>query len=157
MLCEHANEVPRICPCLPTCGCRYYSCKIEAKKHEIELKGKLMEAIRARFAGVVAFPHQDVVSIGIPDISLTGFGRTTWWECKHGTPDFESQGRQELTMLRLAAAGFARYIIWHENADGTSKRTLIVHPKQIGDLIAEEWCVGFNFQFVVDYMKRVHQ
>lgn len=25
-LCEHANEVPNVCPCPPTCGCRYYHC-----------------------------------------------------------------------------------------------------------------------------------
>ncbi len=25
--CEHANEVPNICPCPLTCGCRYYHCK----------------------------------------------------------------------------------------------------------------------------------
>lgn len=26
MLCEHANEVPNICPCPPTCGCRSFHC-----------------------------------------------------------------------------------------------------------------------------------
>lgn len=27
MLCEHANEVPNVCPCPSTCGCKYYSCR----------------------------------------------------------------------------------------------------------------------------------
>ncbi len=27
IFCSHANEVPNICPCPQTCGCRYYHCK----------------------------------------------------------------------------------------------------------------------------------
>lgn len=125
---------------------------------ESTLKSALMRQIRDDLPGFVAQRHEDVRTSGIPDISLDGRARGSWWECKYGTPDFQSSGIQELTMLRLAAASYARYIIWEER-DGR-KRTMIVHPRHIGERdlhgFAEAWCVGFNQRFVVDQMGKVH-
>jgi hypothetical protein len=123
---------------------------------ESKLKSKLMLRVKERLPGFVALRHEDVRSSGHPDISMTGFARTSWWEAKHGTPDFESQGIQELTMRRLAAAGYARYIVWEERRG--IRRTLIVHPKHIGTdpLIAEASCVGFDHDFVIDCIRKAH-
>jgi len=130
---------------------------VEAKKHESELKSKLLEKFRVMMPGFVQMSHEDFRQVGHPDWSVTGFARTSWWEFKHGTPNFESHGRQELTMLRLAAAGYSRYVIWHENADSTNKRTLIVHPTKIKDLEPEDWCTGFDFNFILSVMRKAHQ
>jgi hypothetical protein len=124
-------------------------------KDESGLKSKLMAQIKLDLPKFVALRHEDVRTAGIPDLSLTGFARTTWWEFKHATPDFESHGIQELTMLRLAAAGFARYVIWQER--GGVKRTLIVHPKHIRTLLTETSCSGHDYQFLTDYMRKVHE
>lgn len=32
--CEHANEMPKVCPCPPSCGCHYYGCRVATKQRE---------------------------------------------------------------------------------------------------------------------------
>ena len=123
-------------------------------RNESILKSKLMVQLKLDLLSFVALRHEDVRTSGIPDLSLTGFGRTSWWECKHGDPTFASTGIQELTMLRLAAAGYARYIIWEEKRG--IERTLIVHPKHLADLEPESWCVGFDMHWLVQQMRHVH-
>src|SRR5262245_1934486 len=126
------------------------------RKREADLVSKLMVLLRTRVGDkIVALRHEDVRTCGIPDLSTTGFGRTCWWEFKHGTPNFQSTGIQELTMLRLARNGFARYVIWREEADGSEKQTHIVHPKDLKAL-AGIMTTGFSMDFVVDYMLRLH-
>lgn len=34
MLCEHANDVPKVCPCKPYCGCKYYHCRPKVVKRQ---------------------------------------------------------------------------------------------------------------------------
>lgn len=123
-------------------------------RNESGLKSALMKQVKLQLPGFVALRHEDVRTAGIPDLSLTGNGRTTWWEFKHGDPDFASTGIQELTMLRLSVAGFARYVVWEEKED--VRRTLVLRPKNLTDLIPEWWCSGFDHGAVVDYMKLVH-
>lgn len=125
-------------------------------RQESVLKSRLVDAIKKTMPGCVLIRHEDVRTSGIPDFSLTGYMRTSWWEVKHGTPKFDSTGIQELTMLRLAGAGFARYIIYDENKVGQNKRTLIVHPKHLKDLEPEVWCVGHDHRFIVEYITSVH-
>jgi hypothetical protein len=122
-------------------------------RNESKLKSKLMDEFKARLPGFVAIRHEDVRRSGIPDVSLTGCGKD---EVKHGDPDFGSSGVQELTMLRLAAAGFARYVIYLEDKDGDNKRTLIVHPKKLGTLEPECQCVGHDHHWVVEYFRKRH-
>jgi hypothetical protein len=122
---------------------------------ESPYKSKLLLEIKRHLPGFVALRHEDVRSAGIPDLSLTGYGKTTWWEAKHLAPRLKSKGIQELTMRRLAASGFARYIIWDERRSAV--RTLIVHPKHFHELMPEAWCEGIDHHFIVSYMKKVHR
>lgn len=123
---------------------------------ESGLKSKLLKQISLRLPGFIALRHEDVRSSGIPDLSLTGFGRTSWWEFKHAAPTLKSKGIQELTMLRLAGAGFARYVVWEENKHGI-QRTLVVHPKNLVSMTPEEWFVGYDHKAIVEYMRKVHR
>lgn len=126
-------------------------------RQESTLKSKLMEHIRLHMHGFVALRHEDIRTSGIPDVSLTGYGKTSWIEVKHGCPNFDSEGIQELTMLRLSAAGYARYVIYIEDKDGENKRTLIVHPKGIKTLDTEQWCIGHDHRWVVEWFRKRHQ
>lgn len=123
-------------------------------KNESSLKSALMRQVKLDLSGFVALRHEDVRTAGIPDLSLTGLGRTSWWEFKHTVNGFDSTGIQELTMLRLAAAGYARYVVWEEKK--SIKRTLIVHPKHLGDLVPEAFCVGFDMRWLVEQVKKAH-
>lgn len=128
-----------------------------SEREENKYKAKLVEQFRKDEPEGVTLAHQDLRTGGVPDITHTNYGSTKWIECKHGNPNFDSKGIQELTMKRLAAKGFARYVIWLEEADGTNKRTLIVHPNNLKSLVAEETYAGFNHRLVVDYISRVNR
>jgi hypothetical protein len=125
-------------------------------RNESKLKSSLMDIIRTQLPGFVAIRHEDVRRSGIPDLSLTGHGKVSWVEIKHGDPHFDSEGIQELTMLRLAVAGYARYLIYMEDKDGGNKRTMIVHPKKLGTLEPEAECKGHDHRWVTEFFKRRH-
>jgi len=123
---------------------------------EANLKSALVTLLRKAFPGYVIFRHEDRHLFGVPDFSVTGNRITSWWEGKHASPQFVSQGIQELTMLRLANQSHARYIIWDEN--GGAKRTLLVHPKEMNEWqLTKENTNGFNHRWVVEQIRKVHE
>jgi hypothetical protein len=106
----------------------------------------------------VAIRHEDVRTSGIPDLSISGNGATSWWEFKHATPSFEYKGVQHDTMLRLALQSHhARYIVYWETASGLAMRTMIVHPADIATLDTDYSTKGHDHGFVVDYIRNVHR
>jgi hypothetical protein len=123
---------------------------------ESEPKGKLTGQLRAAIHGAVVIRHEDSATAGIPDLSCTYRRRTTWWEIKLAKPEFPSNGIQELTMLRLDSAGYARYIIFEDN-DG-EKRSYIVRPKNIKNWktdVEESWS-GWDFESLVEFIRKAH-
>ena len=124
------------------------------KREENRYKAECLTKVRLALPKFVVIGHQEYRQSGVPDVSITGYGHTTWWEFKHGTPDFDSTGIQNLTMRRLDAAGFARYVIYQETE--TQRRTMIVEPRYLDSLDTKVWCAGFDHQFVIDFIKRVH-
>lgn len=137
--------------------CELGSLQVRITKREGELKSAFGAELRRQQPSFVTLLH---VSAGAPDRSITGNGRTTMWEYKHGTPEFESPGLQELMCMRLEANGYCRYVVWQE---GTTEgpRTLIVKPSQVHHrlgwrLEAEAWCPGFNHHWLVACVAKVH-
>lgn len=123
-------------------------------KREAELKAETMRQLR----NATNFVILEYATAGAPDRAIIGNGVTTNWEFKHGTPDFESPGIQELTCMRLAAQGHCRYIIWQESPPCT----LIVHPNHVHNrtgwrLEAEARCNGFSIGWLVTQIKQAHQ
>lgn len=126
--------------------------------HESALKSALVKTASTKLHGFVVMRHEDVRTKGIPDISFSGFGRDSWLEVKHATPRFASSGQQELQMLRLAASSYhARYLVYFEDKNGDSKRTLIVHPRHIHDLLPEAWTTGHDHAWVCAHLLKVHR
>lgn len=124
-------------------------------RREANLKQSLVEALRQHLRGAVVIRHEDRFTSGIPDVSVTLLGLTSWWECKHACPSIDSRGIQELTALRLAVAGYCRYLVWEEKKD--VKRTMILHPNQLAGMVPEAFCAGFDHRWVVEYVRRVHK
>lgn len=131
--------------------------------NEGDIKDRFIEIATPILRGFVLFRHEDRSTFGIPDISATGYNKSSWWEFKHaiarhpgGEPDFKSRGNQELSMLRLASAGYARYVIYEERGD--IKRVLIVHPKKLSEWMTmyDSFTTGFNHRWVADQIRRVH-
>lgn len=130
------------------------------KKRESALKSSLKLKVRRWLPGFVLLSHEDVRTVGIPDWSLTGRGRTSWWEFKHATPDFDLHGRQKLTMQRLEGAGRAFYVVWYEDTTPGSQRTYIMAPHHMSKPLDRsayiEFAAGFDHRFVVEFMRGVH-
>jgi hypothetical protein len=131
---------------------------------EGDIKAKLVKKLRDETPFTVV-RHEDKSTAGLPDIEVTGNGRTTWWEVKYGRPDspWKTKGIQHLHMLKLAARGFARYILFDDTGTGL-KLVAIAHPRTIGKTRKadrkETWDgaidVKFNYDWVVKEIERVH-
>jgi hypothetical protein len=127
------------------------------KLHESDHKAEIMDRLR-RYQGVIAFRIEDTTTSGYPDIYVGANLKSTWWEVKLADPDFDSKGIQELTALRLNQyAGYCRYIIYREEADGSHKRVSICHPSLISDETLQETVGGHNHDWVVEYILRAHR
>lgn len=125
-------------------------------ERESTLKGYLMDRLR-QYRGVVPFRIEDTATSGIPDMVVTARGRTTWWEVKYGDPSFDWGGLQHLQMRQLEEAGFARYIVYRQTADGQNQNVSIVHPEEMEHLERWETVNGFNHDWVIDWMLRQHK
>ena len=124
---------------------------------EATLKSALVKDLRYFLPGYVILRHEDRITHGIPDITVTGSGKTTWIEAKFANPKFQSRGIQELTLSRLALAGSAFYIVWSLDKFG-DRLTYIVSPKDIGKPM-DEWenvSSGIDHKFVIDHIRRTH-
>lgn len=129
-------------------------------KQEAKLKGKLLEHLRVALPRLLVFPLADASS-GLPDWLIAGNGVMSMLEFKHATPAFYSRGIQVLTARRIAVAtGRCRYVVFREKDE--LKMTYIVHPLDVDigrntAIHPESAEEGFDFDFVIDYVRRVHR
>lgn len=133
---------------------------------ESQLTTGLLKELRSSLPGAVILKHADRFTFGVPDVSVTLFGVTSWWEIKNANPDFRSIGIQDLTALRLAGAGICHYIIYESTPK--CQRTLIVHPKDIAKYkenkfhigsmphLTGKWCIGHDHKWVCGFVRSIH-
>lgn len=124
--------------------------------NETDLKAALCSEGRLRLPGWEIIRIEDIFTHGIPDITFTGRGKTTWVEAKYGTPSFKVKGIQKHKMQKLALAGSAFFLVYWEK--GGIRRTYIVPPKDI-DLDPSEWTnftEGFDHKWVLKYLWGLH-
>ncbi len=104
--------------------------------------------------------HEDYASIGIPDISWTWRGFTTWIEVKYARPHIQSRGVQKITCCKLEAQGRCLYVVYEE-IKGV-KRTLILTPINVfnnrlsGTGPSECVFTGFSHESVVKAIGSTH-
>jgi hypothetical protein len=121
---------------------------------EASLKSDLVRLLRHELLGSIVFRHEDKLTSGIPDISVTWRGMTVWLEAKFLNPSFYSKGIQTLTLRRLASAGHCFYVLYRK--EGTKFTTNIIGPHSILENVIEggEWTSdGINHQLIVDFLK----
>jgi hypothetical protein len=93
--------------------------KREKDRDEALLKDLLIKAFAKSPYTLEATRHEDKITSGIPDVSVTTLGRTVWLEVKHANPSFTSRGVQELKMKKLALTGLSAYVVYDEVAGKT--------------------------------------
>ena len=108
--------------------------------NEAYLKKRLKEALKKALPGCVVVRHEDKFSAGVPDMSVTWAGVTSWVEVK-----YQRTGRkvpptalQELTLVGLAATGAPAYLVTYVAADLKRKRraTVLVHDYHVPSVSA---------------------
>ena len=131
-------------------------------KQEAELKGLLVERVIQEFLKsgrqLFVFRHEDGATAGVPDMSVTSVGMTSWWEVKHAIPSIEGREVQQLTARKLhVRSSCCMYVVYREKHG--VKTTLIVDPRQIGKLDEtpdERTATGFDHAFVARFIWQVH-
>lgn len=103
---------------------------------EATLKEKTVQQCRIVMPMCKTIKHQNMFGAGVPDVSLTWHGRTSWWEFKVAwegrEPSYRNQ--QRMVCLELAGAGVCYYVIF--TVSKTLKpdiilQTAIVHPRNV--------------------------
>ena len=128
---------------------------------EGELLADLLEHLRPIISAIdvgVVYKHSDITS-GIPDVSTSFNGKTSWWEFKlaEGPKIKHANDLQHLNMRRLAVASTSWYVIWEEI--GLKKRTLLCEPRHVGAngyYAAYESVDGWDHKPIIDWIRRVH-
>lgn len=123
--------------------------------NEAELKAKLMAHIRQNLSGSLAFRHEDKLSAGIPDISVTYRASTIWIEGKMlRDGSITDTGLQRQNMKRLERYGKAIYVIWSSN------QTFIVQPCELEHFLETGDAMGFapghDHALILDWIRRTH-
>ncbi len=122
---------------------------------EGRLKSGLIKEFRT-LPQCVAIPHTEQSIHGVPDLSVTWCGKTTWLEIKFLKPNapMAIRGNQHFMMLNLQRAGSAFYVVYDKR--GNPPSTIICQPSQLREnecVIQEE---GIRHDIVVAFIRRLH-
>lgn len=124
--------------------------------NEAKLNQDLKKALKLAFPSAVVLKHNDRTTSGIPDLSITYLGSTTWLETKLADPEIRDTAIQRDVCIRTSKAGCCLYVIFdNKNTPSTN----IVHPLnlQIWRTDPLQRWPGFNNTLVVNYIRSLHQ
>lgn len=134
---------------------------------EGDIKSDLMIQIRIALPppSWVCIRHEDHYTFGVPDLSVTGIGMTSWWEVKHAHPRIaKSRGIQQRLAEKLERAGYCRYIVYYETEQETERGIYVVRPSKLITLTtamvkgeAEYYIEGWDHRGLARHIGRVHQ
>lgn len=128
---------------------------------ENDINQRMEKRLKELLPGFVIMKHNERAKSGWPDFSIVGMGSCSQWEVKLADPTFDSPGIQELTCMRLAVAGYCRYIIFDIRDGQDNPNTLIVHPKDLKQWNApdkrERFAVGFAFNMIAESIRSAHE
>ena len=114
-----------------------------------------MRHIKRALPEAVALRHEDLYTRGIPDLTVTLAGRTTWWEIKYCDSTLRLDRVQRHVCQRLEETGYCRYVIYVRSPPPRSVRvvrpTQMDHWRTVGDVIPQ-----FDQGAVVRYIAAVH-
>jgi len=124
---------------------------------ETQLKSALTRLLRKSLKNAVIFRHEDQYTAGIPDISVTWNGHTTWLEVKLANPRIKGRGIQKHTAMELAKSGKCWYVIYVTYKDLHS--TIIAEPKLVYQdewMFSDKFVADYDHKFVVDFIRESH-
>jgi hypothetical protein len=112
---------------------------------ESTLRAALVKKLR-EYKDWIVLRHEDHYTSGIPDISVTGNKKTSWWETKYQKNlSLINKGIQQYTLEQLSRFGYAYYIIY------TPEQVAVAEPSKEPKIF-----VGINHTEVVNYIRSIH-
>lgn len=132
---------------------------------EVTVRRELMHALQAGLPSAVALRYEDRYTRGIPDLSISWRGHTSFWEIKYADPHCVTSKVQHYLCEQLDTHGFhCRYIIFQRGIARPRKS----RPRQIRVVKPadfDHWahlglvlCEGrFDYAALVDHIEQVHQ
>ena len=123
--------------------------------NEATLKRALVKAMRTTMPGAVVFRHEDRFTAGIPDISVTWAGITTWWEVKYSPIGRNStvtklQGYTLEQLSRQSTAGLISY----QETKRAGRSVLLVDYAD--DTFSDTMLTGWRHEAVASLIRGYH-
>lgn len=125
---------------------------------ESPLTQKFRKKATRRLPRAVIIKHADNYTAGVPDMTLTLNGRTSWLEFKHVTKrgQIVSKGIQNLTAQKLALEGTCWYIVYESVVEG--QFWYIVEPSKVFEYDTKATASGPNHDHdaIVEWVAKLH-
>lgn len=136
---------------------------------EADVREPCVKLLRDSLPGATIFRLEDKFAAGVPDMVIDYATLTSWGEFKLSDPKrypkpphVRSRGLQTVRMLQVRHGYFVVYALRYGSSD--SRSTLIVSPREYhAATLAERpfetvhYVPGFDHQFVVKYIDRLHR
>ena len=132
---------------------------------EATVRRDLMRQLQIQLPAATLIRYEDRFSKGIPDLSVSYNGKTSFWEIKYADPDCSTSNVQHYLCTRLAHSGFhCRYLIFQRGIARPThprpRQIRVVKPENF-----EQWerlglvlCEGrFDFSAVGCHLLTVHR
>jgi hypothetical protein len=122
--------------------------------NESKLQEQLIHALRSGLPGSIVIKHTEKITYGVPDLSISWLGKTSWLEIKFANPLFKITGVQTRIIKCLGQVTLCHYVIY---AARDEYGTFIVHPSQLNEWEQTPFLQpGFDHGFVADFVRRLH-
>lgn len=124
--------------------------------NETKLKAEFMKYAVPAMPGYELIRLEDKFRHGIPDLTVTGFGWTSWWEFKYANPKCKKDGDQEYMLRKLDQKGYARYVIFVEGEQRTTHIVRPLHYKEWMTTTMKLTVAEFSFAALCQHIHKVH-
>jgi hypothetical protein len=128
---------------------------------EATVRRALLRQLQTDLPDALPLRHEDQFTKGIPDLSISYAGHTSWWECKYADPYCKTTKVQQYLCEQLNTRGFhCAFLIFRRGHNGKWPRQIRVCPpadfshwRQLGLVVSEG---AFDYGALVQYIRKVH-
>ena len=121
-----------------------------------------LRCLQTELPDALPLRHEDKFTAGVPDLSISYAGCTSWWELKYADPYIQSPKLQRYMCQQLDRRGFlCRYLIFRRgHADKWPRQIRVVPPHDfphwltLGRVISSG---AFDYRALVRYIQEIHE
>jgi hypothetical protein len=129
---------------------------------EATVSRQLIRHLHTELPDALPLRHEDKFTKGVPDLSISLAGHTSFWELKYADPDIQSSKLQRYMCQQLDTRGFfCRYVIFRRgHAHHWPRQIRVVNPhdfahwRTLGLVISSG---AFDYRALVRYIQEIHE